>query len=462
MAFVPAYILILFYLIILDYTLARLMERSQGRKRKAYFLLSLLSTIVVLVIFKYFNFFNANIEALAQFLGWQYSLGMLSLLLPLGLSFHTFQSLAYVMEVYRGNYPAEKNLLTYALYVMFFPQLVAGPIERPAQLLPQLKTVHRFDWTTFTHGLQRMGLGFFKKMVVADNLALYVNQVYASPYDASGISLVIATFLFALQIYYDFSGYSDIAIGSAETMGVKLMENFNVPYATASLREFWSRWHISLSSWFRDYLYFPLGGSRVGKLAWARNIIITFLVSGLWHGANWTYVAWGFIHGGFIIVERAAQRAIRALIPVPGAVLIRSINLFTRVGALVVIFFAWIFFRAGTMSDAWYITTHMLPRFFGEIGALLSAGGPSAIAHAAWGQIFVPLTLLNFGLKQELLIVFGVVMFFIIEWTESQRGVLNWIRTRQPLTRWIAWIALILTIANLGATAEIPFIYFQF
>lgn len=462
MSFVPAYILILLYLIVLDYALAQLIEKAAGHRRKVFFLFSIFSTVTVLVIFKYFNFFSTNIEGLSSFLGWHYSLGLLSLLLPLGLSFHTFQSLSYVIEVYRGTYTAEKNLLTYALYVMYFPQLVAGPIERPARLLPQLKTVHMFDWISFTHGLQRMALGFFKKMVVADNLAAYINQVYASPQHASGLTLVTATLLFAIQIYYDFSGYSDIAIGSAQTMGITLVENFKVPYATASLKEFWSRWHISLSSWFRDYVYIPLGGNRDGTLVWTRNILITFLISGLWHGANWTYVAWGFIHGGFLIIEQGLQKITSLLVRIPSMMFTRLYSFFVRASTLFIVIFAWVFFRANTLDDAWYITTHALPQFLHETNTLLFAGGPVSFANAVWAQVFVPFTSLNLGIKQELLIVFGVFAFFCIEFIESRFGVLNTIHKRHPLIQWGVWLVLLLAIANLGATNEIPFIYFQF
>lgn len=458
MAFVPAYILILLYLIALDYTLARLMERSQGKERKFYFLISILSTIAVLVIFKYFNFFNANIGALSSFLGWHYGLGALSLILPIGLSFHTFQSLAYVIEVYRGNYPAERNFLTYALYVMYFPQLVAGPIERPARLLPQLKAVHVFDWTAFTNGLQRMGLGFFKKMVVADNLAIYINHVYAHPHDASGFALLAATLFFAIQIYYDFSGYSDIAIGAAQTMGITLVENFKTPYFAASLKEFWSRWHISLSSWFRDYLYIPLGGNRGTEYQWTRNILITFLVSGLWHGANWTYVIWGLIHGTFLIVEQWFQKvAISSHALITG--LVRAL---TRAGALGVVLFAWIFFRANTLSDAWYIVTNTLPRAFHEFMSLITGNASESLGHSLWVHLFEPLTLMNLGQKQELLIVGGIAVFLGIEYMESRFGVLNFVRGRHPAVRWIVWLCLVLLITNLGATNEVPFIYFQF
>lgn len=461
MAFVPVYILILFFLILVDFTLAQRIDRSRGKAKHFYLLLSIISTLSILIVFKYFNFFNANLSTLSSFLGWHYSLNGLSLLLPLGLSFHTFQSLAYVIEVYRGRYPAEKNLVTYALYVMYFPQLVAGPIERPAQLLPQLAAVQSFNWVKCLNGFKRMGLGFFKKIVVADNLALYINAVYAHPHSESGIALVAATLFFAVQIYYDFSGYSDIAIGAAQTLGITLIENFKTPYFTASLREFWTRWHISLSSWFRDYMYIPLGGNRGSSIQWARNILIVFFLSGLWHGANWTYMVWGLIHGSFLILERGVER-ISHFFSGTEAKLNRLLGYVMRVSALIVILFAWIFFRANTLSDAWYITVHAVPQSVSELVALMKVPTPMIFMNALWNHLFLPITVLNFDRKQELLIVGGIAVFAIIEWLEFRYGVLNFLARRNVAVQWVVWFCLILALANLGATNEIPFIYFQF
>ncbi|MBA3733386.1 MBOAT family protein, partial [Patescibacteria group bacterium] len=262
MAFVPKYILILFVLIIIDYVLAQKIESSLGTKRKIFFIGSLVSNIGLLFVFKYFNFFNENILNLAHLLHWNYSIGTLSLILPLGLSFHTFQSMSYIIEVYRGNYKAEKHLGIYALYVLFFPQLVAGPIERPEHLLPQLKKDIPFEFSNIVIGLRLMLWGFFKKLVVADRLAISVTYVYAHISNVSGLSIVITIIFFAFQLYADFSGYSDIARGSAKLLGIDVIRNFNQPYFSKSVAEFWRRWHISLSSWFRDYFYFPLVYSR--------------------------------------------------------------------------------------------------------------------------------------------------------------------------------------------------------
>src|SRR4051812_32350047 len=285
MAFIPAYIAILFVTILIDYVAGICIERSQGAGKRAWLIGSIVSTCAVLFVFKYFNFFTSSFTSVAQMLGWQVSDLQQNIILPIGLSFHTFQSLSYVVEVYHGRQKAEKNFITYATYVMFFPQLVAGPIQRAPNLLRPFPGEHAFDYDRITSGLKRMALGFFKKLVVADRLALYVNDVYAAPQNYNGLQLTIATLFFAYQIYCDFSGYSDIAIGSARVLGFRLMENFNTPYYSTSVNEFWRRWHISLSTWFRDYLYIPLGGNRVGPIRQTANIILTFGVSGLWHGA---------------------------------------------------------------------------------------------------------------------------------------------------------------------------------
>lgn len=265
MAFIPVYILILFVTICIDYFAGIFIEISSGKMKKYFLFFSIISTCLVLFIFKYFNFFNSNFSSLANFLHLKYPVRIIEIILPIGLSFHTFQSLSYVIEVYRGHQKAERHFGLYSLYVMFYPQLVAGPIERPQNLLHQFREIHSFDYQRITDGLKLMAWGLFKKVVIADRLALLVNQVYGNIQGYSGLSLIVATVFFAFQIYCDFSGYSDIAIGTAQVMGFKLMDNFNRPYFSKSISEFWKRWHISLSSWFRDYIYISLGGRKVSR-----------------------------------------------------------------------------------------------------------------------------------------------------------------------------------------------------
>jgi D-alanyl-lipoteichoic acid acyltransferase DltB (MBOAT superfamily) len=277
----------------------------------------------------------------------------LSMLLPIGLSFHTFQAMSYTIEVYRGHQKAEKHFGIYALYVMFYPQLVAGPIERPQNMLHQFHEKHIFDYMRIVNGLKQMVWGFFKKIVIADRLALYVNAIYNNADQHNGITLLVATIFFAFQIYCDFSGYSDIAVGAAQVLGFKLMMNFNRPYFSKNISEFWKRWHISLSSWFRDYLYISIGGNRVSVPRWYFNLLFVFLISGFWHGANWTFIIWGGLNGLYlvfgIIIAPLRKRATR----------IFQLNKFSTIQSIIqiVITFsltciAWVFFRANSLKDA--------------------------------------------------------------------------------------------------------------
>ncbi len=347
MCFIPIYIFVLFSTIIIDYFAAIWIERSEGSKRIFFLLFSIISTCFILFIFKYFDFFNSSFTVLAQLLHSDYQAKILSLILPIGLSFHTFQSLSYVIEVYRGKQKAEKNFGMYALYVMFFPQLVAGPIERPMHLLPQFYRTHEFEYSRVKRGLRLMLWGSFKKIVIADNLAVLVEKVYASPADFNGGTLLLATYFFAFQIYYDFSAYSDIAIGAARVLGFELMINFRQPYLSASIGEFWKRWHISLSTWFKDYVYIPLGGNRVSGGRWILNIGIVFIISGLWHGANWTFIIWGALHAVYYIIERYGARLL-SLQSVP--------KIISKFAGILITFnlvvLAWVFFRSKSLAEA--------------------------------------------------------------------------------------------------------------
>jgi D-alanyl-lipoteichoic acid acyltransferase DltB (MBOAT superfamily) len=360
MAFIPKYILILFVTITVDYFAGIALETTQGNKKKWILLASILANVGMLGFFKYFNFANENIAALANFIGWNYPIETLSIILPIGLSFHTFQSLSYTIEVYRGHQKAERHYGYLALYVLFYPQLVAGPIERPQNILHQLHEEHRFEYQRVTDGLKWMAWGMFKKVVIADRMALIVNPIYDSPTGHAGPVLVFATIAFAIQIYCDFSGYSDIAYGSAQVMGIRLMKNFQHPYFATSISEFWRRWHISLSTWFRDYIYIPLGGNRTGTRRMMINLFITFLISGLWHGANWTFVIWGALHGVYIILNNWIEPRWTHLrdsgFAKQFAPAFNGISLLSTFG---LVCFAWIFFRASNFEDALYIVKNL-------------------------------------------------------------------------------------------------------
>ncbi|MCX6290323.1 MAG: MBOAT family protein [Bacteroidetes bacterium] len=349
MFFKPVYILILFFTIAVDYSAGILIESGKtNRDKKRWLIASIVANVGVLAFFKYYHFLDDNISAFFHLAGTGLHFPALDIILPIGLSFHTFQAMSYTIEVYRGRQKAERHLGIYALYVMFYPQLVAGPIERPQHLLPQFKAVHTFDYDRVSSGLRRMLWGLFKKMVIADRLSFYVSIVYGNPHSYSGFPLIWSTLFFSVQIYCDFSGYCDIALGAAKVMGFQLMENFSFPYFSSSFREFWKRWHISLSSWFADYLYVPLGGNQKGKIKWMRNILVVFAVSGLWHGASWTFVIWGLLHAVYLLAERLFFRERK-----------RDFNWFSMVSVFSCVTVAWIFFRAQTVNDAIYILTHL-------------------------------------------------------------------------------------------------------
>jgi D-alanyl-lipoteichoic acid acyltransferase DltB (MBOAT superfamily) len=394
----------------------------------------------VLFVFKYFGFFTSNFVGFAGLLGWQLPLPAVKIILPIGLSFHTFQSLSYVVEVYRGRQKAEPHFLTYATYVMFFPQLVAGPIERPQHLLHQFWEHHVFDYERVTSGLKRMAWGLFKKLVVADRLALYVNDVYAAPQNFNGLQLTVATLFFAYQIYCDFSGYSDIAIGTARVLGFTLMENFQTPYYSSSIAEFWHRWHISLSTWFRDYLYIPLGGSRVAKPRWYINLLVTFAVSGLWHGANWTYVIWGALNGFYLVIGLATKglrdRAfglvgLHESTPLRKAIMMATTFVLTCIG--------WVIFRARSMTDAWYVLTHFAHDWdFGRIGTE------------------------QFLLRQLPVAVAGIAVLEIGQLWQGRVSIPSILGKLPAMPRWALYASFVVVVLMFGIYRKAQFIYFQF
>jgi alginate O-acetyltransferase complex protein AlgI len=355
MVFVPYYIIILAATIVIDYFAGIWIEKTQGSHRRWALILSLISNVGILAVFKYYNFFTQNLEAVLARFGIESAFPYLEILLPVGLSFHTFQAMSYTIEVYRGNQPAERHFGIYALYVMFYPQLVAGPIERPQNVLNQFHSFFEYDFENVKAGLMRMAWGMFKKVVIADRLALVVDAVYPNPHTHNGLTLLVATFFFTFQIYCDFSGYSDIALGAARVMGFRLMENFKAPYFSASISEFWGRWHISLSTWFRDYLYIPLGGNQKGEFRTYFNRFFVFMVSGLWHGANWTFVIWGALHGAYLILAQVRDKFLGK----PTKEHIASKSAFQKtidiLFTFVLVMLTWVFFAARSWRDAFHI-----------------------------------------------------------------------------------------------------------
>lgn len=350
MVFNPIYVLILFAVILIDFFAGIKIEKNHQNK-KIWLIISLVSNIGILVFFKYFNFFNENISLVLASINVQNAIPSLDIILPIGLSFHTFQAMSYTIEVYRGNQPAEKNILTYSLYVLYFPQLVAGPIERPQNIIYQLKNSIFFNSNNILKGLFRIALGLFKKVVIADRLALFTDPVFNDIPHANGLTILLAIVFFAFEIYCDFSGYTDIAIGLSNMMGISLMENFKSPYFSFSVTEFWTKWHISLSSWFRDYLYIPLGGNQTSMIRWILIILIVFFLSGLWHGARWNFIVWGGLHGAMIILEKFYERR-NFNFQIPS--FIKLIFTFSFVSI------TWLFFRVTEVNSAFVALDHLI------------------------------------------------------------------------------------------------------
>jgi alginate O-acetyltransferase complex protein AlgI len=338
-----------------DYFIGQKIYNSDSKKsKKRYLIISLLTNLGLLAYFKYTNFFIDSFINSFKLFGADLDSFSLHIILPVGISFYTFQTLSYTIDIYRNQLKPTKDWLAFFSFVAFFPQLVAGPIERASHLLPQFFKTYSFNYKLFKSGLLLMAFGLFKKMVIADRLAILVNEVYNNPEIYSGTDLIIATIFFAFQIYCDFSGYSDIAIGIARTMGFDLMKNFDAPYFSKSITDFWRRWHISLSTWFRDYVYIPLGGSRKGEYRLYLNLFIVFVVSGLWHGAAITFIIWGAIHGIIIVFEKVMGNHRLAV----NRTSFIGATIFTTL-TFVIVCFAWIFFRANSFSDSIYIVNNL-------------------------------------------------------------------------------------------------------
>jgi len=400
--------------------------------------MSIIANCGVLAVFKYCNFFIDNMNALLHGLHLStHPLPFLAIILPIGLSFHTFQAMSYTIEVYRGKYRAERHFGIYSLYVMFYPQLVAGPIERPQNLLHQFRERHAFDYDRMIMGLEMMFWGFVKKMVIADRLAIFVNDVYKNPYEQNGITLFIATLFFAFQIYCDFSGYSEIAIGSAKVMGFDLMTNFKMPYMSKNIREFWSRWHISLSTWFRDYLYIPLGGNKVNTRRMYLNIVIVFLVSGLWHGANWTFVIWGALHALYTIVYLITRRS-----TVNHSFMSNFVGC---VNTFIAVTVAWIFFRASNLHEAIFTIRKIF----------------SLLPEWKMVPLYIKETQKIAPFNQVLGFIL-IILLVIIEWIKENKTA--WQRIRLPYYfKPLLYVFLIILFMQVAVFDYwIQFIYFQF
>lgn len=432
--FIPKYIFILLLTIAIDYCAGIFIERWIDRpsRKRTCLVISIVSTCLVLFVFKYLNFCSANLVALAQHFGWQHPNKVLSIILPIGLSFHTFQSLSYVIEVYRGTQKAERHFGYYALYVMFYPQLVTGPIERPQNLLRQLREEKALQYDNIANGMRLILFGLFLKMVVADNLGVFVDRIYTDPHAYSSIDILLGMLFYTFQIYGDFFGYSSIALGCALCMGFTLIDNFQTPYLSESIQEFWRRWHISLSTWFRDYLYIPLGGNRVGIPRWVLNTLVVFTVCGIWHGANWTFMIWGFVHGLLLVLERPLRnihvfdRIQRRL----GRRIIRVLNILKT---FLLVTLLWCVFRAPS---------------FGALKEVFSA-----LAHN---------TALPYHLQVDVVTWIALGCFILLDILIRNNRFDRWCGQQKPVVRWCLYACMVFTIIVFSSVEQYPFIYFQF
>ncbi len=421
---------------IVDYSVGIALESSEKKyARKLLLMTSIMVNIGFLGFFKYFNFFSESFAEAFTILGYSFNAQTLNIILPVGISFYTFQTLSYSIDVYRNKLEPTRDIVAFFAFVSFFPQLVAGPIERATNLLPQFYRKRSFDYHKAVDGLRQILWGLFKKIVIADNAAVFANDIFANSYDYHGSTLLLGAFFFAFQIYGDFSGYSDIAIGTARLFGFDLMRNFAYPYFSRDIAEFWRRWHISLSTWFRDYVYIPLGGSKVKRWAVVRNIFIIFIVSGFWHGANWTFIAWGFLNAVYFLPLLLSNRNRSNLGDVAEGRLLPSFREFIQIN---VTFFltliAWIFFRAETVSHAFdYLQGIFSPSLF-------------TLPEARPKFLFIL-----------------IILFLAVEWLQrNKQHALSFEGIRIPkLARWFVYYVLIFIIFYYGGEKQ-EFIYFQF
>lgn len=426
------YIFLILISTIIDYMSGLAMEkRNSRRSRLPFLILSICTNLGLLFSFKYFNFFAGSLNTLFQEVNIAAEIPLFSALLPVGISFYTFQTLSYSIDVYQGKQKAERHLGYFALYVSFFPQLVAGPIERFSRLSPQLKAKHSFSYTNLVNGLRLILFGLFIKMVIADNLSGLVDQIYANPGDFKSGSIFTGLFFYSFQIYSDFYGYSIIAIGSAMILGIKIIDNFKTPYLSTNISEFWQRWHISLSTWFRDYLYYPMGGNRVSKFRWVLNILVVFIVSGLWHGANWTFLIWGALFGVVYLIEKGINTRFhlaKSHTPYSAGHLLLSLKTFLLVTLI------WVFFRSQSAGDA----VSVLKMLFTNRDATLAS-------------LTVPISTWIF-----------LVLFIVSDLLLYNKRFDTWVGEFAAPLRWSIYALLIFFIIVFAGVDNFAFIYFQF
>jgi D-alanyl-lipoteichoic acid acyltransferase DltB (MBOAT superfamily) len=424
---------------LIDYFIGlKLSDCVQQSKRKFLISLSLILNLGLLGVFKYFNFFIDNFSHAFSLFGFSFNASRLNIILPVGISFYTFQTLSYSIDVYRRKLQPTNDLISFLAFVGFFPQLVAGPIERASNLLPQFYKKRIFNYEDASNGMRQILWGLFKKVVIADNCAEYVNLIFNDSATHSGSSLFIGTLFFAFQIYGDFSGYSDIAIGTAKLFGFRLMKNFAFPYFSRDIAEFWRRWHISLSTWFRDYLYIPLGGSRGNLFSKIKNTFIIFVVSGFWHGANWTFIFWGFLNAVYFLPLLISNKNRTNLDIAAAGKLLPGVKEFAEILlTFLLTLIAWIFFRAENIQQAFLI-----------IGKIFSS--------SLFDAMYFP--------KQFSVLPYLLIVFIVFEWfgRENNFAIEKFLLHSKTIYRWAFFAFIVFLIGMYMQTQETPFIYFQF
>jgi len=451
MAWIPIYILLLITTTIVSYFSGLLLQKQNNEKiRKLILWVSISINLGILFVFKYYNFFMDTIENIYNAIGYHSELPYSKLLLPIGISFYTFQAISYIVDVYRKDIEPEKHFGIFALYVTFFPQLVAGPIERANSLIPQLKAEHNFDFERISEGLKIMAWGLFKKVVVADRLGYISSYVFANPQSHEGPGLLLAMFFSSWQIYCDFSGYSDIAVGSAKVLGINLTQNFERPYFSSSFPELWRRWHISLMNWFRDYVFFPLGGSKYGVWNTCKNLIIVFTLSGLWHGAKWTYVLWGFLMGLCLVLSYLTRDFRKT---VAEKICITKFPKLHKVIQILITYSIFLFFgvpfRAEKISDVFYIWSH------------LWLGWSNPTRGLDFDDFIITL---GMPTQQEFNVgVIALGLLIIVEACKSYGiSLKEKLEQRNMALRWSFYYLFLFLLAFYGVWNSSPFIYFQF
>lgn len=443
--------LILFSTLI-DYLVAlKMSDITDKESRKPFLYISLFSNLGMLGLFKYYNFFNDSFAELFFILNLEYAIPALSLILPVGISFYTFQTLGYTIDVYKGRIKAETHFGYFALYVSYFPQLVAGPIERSSHLIPQLKTKQAFSFSNLKTGLKRIGLGLFKKVVIADQISLLVSYVADQPDSFGGFSILLSSLLFTIQVYCDFSGYSDMAVGIARVFGVRLMENFNRPFFAKTISELWKRWHISLILWFRDYIFIPLGGTRGSRVMIIRNVLVIFFISGLWHGADYKFILWGGLNGVLIVIYLEFKKL---KTPLSNLTLssrqLRIVDFLKRIRTYVIFSVVGIFFLANTFSDAITLLYGLLGGWKEDMIAIFQNANNSREKVLYLGS-----SVIEFGL-----IILSITVVFISHYLKEFTTI-RFADFPLPL-RYSVYVSLVFSIVLFSFQQEMPFYYFQF